>query len=212
MISALIKLPRHSKQLLMVVFDILVITSSLFAAFYLRLGYFYFPVEYERLFISILISPVLAIPIFFRFGLYREVIRYVSFESIWGIIQAVTLYAVIWGLLAFMVTNWTVFPRSVILINWLLVLLIIAGSRLFSRWLFLNINSLQKKSVLIYGAGAAGRELSIVLSQSKIYKPVAFIDDDSQIYHQTINGLKVFSKDELEGLIFKKKSSGSKYF
>jgi FlaA1/EpsC-like NDP-sugar epimerase len=209
MISALIKLPRHSKQSLMFVFDVFVITSSLFVAFYLRLGYFYFPVEYERMLISIFISPVIAIPIFFRFGLYREVIRYVSFESIWGIIQAVTLYAVIWGLMAFMLTNWTVFPRSVILINWLLVLITITGSRLFSRWIFLNINnnSLKTKNVLIYGAGSAGRQLSSVLNQSKEYKPVAFIDNDSQIYHQTINGLKIFSQDDLKGLIEKKNIS-----
>ncbi len=211
MIQALLKLPRHIKQTLMVLFDFFAIIACLFVAFFIRMGDFYYIFEIERLLWIIFSAPLLAVPIFFRFGLYHAVIRYVSFESIWSIIQAVTLYSMIWGLAAFMTTNWMVFPRSVILINWLLVLMIIVGSRLFSRWFFLKVNLgtsvLRTKYVLIYGAGSAGRQLSSALTQSKEYKPVAFVDDDIKMYHQYINGLEVYSKSDLKVLIKKKNIS-----
>ena len=211
MIQALLKLPRHIKQTLMVLFDFFAIIACLFVAFFIRMGDFYYIFEIERMLWIIFSAPLLAVPIFFRFGLYHAVIRYVSFESIWSIIQAVTLYSMIWGLAAFMTTNWMVFPRSVILINWLLVLMIIVGSRLFSRWFFLKVNLgtsvLRTKYVLIYGAGSAGRQLSSALTQSKEYKPVAFVDDDIKMYHQYINGLEVYSKSDLKVLIKKKNIS-----
>jgi FlaA1/EpsC-like NDP-sugar epimerase len=52
-----------------------------------------------------------------------------------------------------MVANWEAFPRSVILINWILVMMTIGGSRLFARWLLSETNTnnglLQKNNVLI---------------------------------------------------------------
>ena len=89
--------------------------------------------------------------------------------------------------------------------------MIIVGSRLFSRWFFLKVNLgtsvLRTKYVLIYGAGSAGRQLSSALTQSKEYKPVAFVDDDIKMYHQYINGLEVYSKSDLKVLIKKKNIS-----
>jgi FlaA1/EpsC-like NDP-sugar epimerase len=204
MIRALIQLPRKTKQVLLLLIDIVVIISSIFAAFYIRLGYVYFPLGDEKLLLMMLASPLLALPIFINFGLYREVTRYVGFKALWRIIQATSLYAILWGLLSFMFVVSDI-PRSVILINWLLIMMTIGSSRLYARWLLseTNVNnSLFKKSnVLIYGAGSAGRELSSALSQSLEYKLIAFIDDNSEFHHNFINGLVVYSQDNLEYLI-----------
>ena len=211
MVESLLKLSRLNKQALILLFDVVVIIGSLFAAFSIRLGYFYYPAGLygdEKLLLIMLTAPILALPIFIRFGLYRTVIRYVGFKSLWRINQATTLYAILWGLIAFMVAKWEAFPRSVILINWILVLLIINSSRLIARWLLskTNINNglLGKNNVLIYGAGAAGGQLSTALKESEEYTPVAFIDDSSEHYQHFINGLEVFSQDDLESLIEKK--------
>jgi len=42
-------------------------------------------------------APLVAIPIFVRFGLYRAVIRYIGFKELWAIVQAVSLYALVLG-------------------------------------------------------------------------------------------------------------------
>ena len=136
MIQTLLKLSRRNKKSLMLLFDFIAVIVSIFAAFSIRLGYLYYPNEDHNLMLVIFAAPLLALPIFIRFGLYHTVIRYAGFEALWRINQAITLYAISWGLIAFMVANWDAFPRSVILINWILVIFTISGSRLFVRWVF----------------------------------------------------------------------------
>ena len=200
MIKNLLKLPRKNKQALIFTFDLIAIIGSIFCAFSLRLGYWYYPVEDNSLLVLIFASPLLALPIFIRFKLYHQVVRYLSFKALWFILQAVSLYAILWGLIIFM-TAQEVVPRSVILINWLLVIISIGGSRLFARWLLEINNSSYKTNVLIYGAGSAGRQLSTALKESKEYKPVAFIDDARELNHHSIQGLDVFSQNDLSDLI-----------
>jgi FlaA1/EpsC-like NDP-sugar epimerase len=202
MVESLLKLSRNSKQALMLLFDVTSIIGCLFAAFSARFSQWYYPAGDNDLLLAIFAAPLLAVLIFIRFGLYRDVIRYMGFKALWRIAQAVTLYAILWGLIGFM-ANVGGIPRSVVLINWLLVIIVIGGSRLFARWLLSEVN-VNTNNVIIYGAGAAGRQLSTALNESNEYSPVAFIDDDYGIYRQSINGLQVYTKNDLEHLIKQK--------
>jgi FlaA1/EpsC-like NDP-sugar epimerase len=201
MIQNVHKLPRKTKQALMLLFDVSAIIGCLFVAFCMRLGYWFYPTGDIDLLLAIYASPLLALPIFIRFGLYREVIRYVGFNVLWRISQSVSIYAILWGLVTFMGAIDSI-PRSVILINWLLVIIVVIGSRLLVRRLLLEVNI--NNNVLIYGAGSAGIQLCTALKESSEYKPVAFIDDANENYRHSINGLKVYSQEDLEYLIDKK--------
>ena len=201
MIHAMLKLPRRIKQVLMLSFDICAVIFCLIASFSIRLEQFFFPNEGGLLLFSFFAAPILLLPIFVRFGLYHNVTRYLGLKDIWIIIQAVSLYAILWGLITFMVSIEGI-PRSVILLNWLLLIMIICGSRFFIRWLLSPNNT--HNNVIIYGAGSAGRQLSRALTSSTEYNPVAFIDDESKINHHTVEGLKVYSRVHLKTLIEKK--------
>jgi FlaA1/EpsC-like NDP-sugar epimerase len=197
MINLLLALSRRNKQAIMLAFDAFSIILIINIAFWIRLGNLFFSSGNDGLLILIYASPILALPIFTAFGLYREVVRYVGFNALWRIIQAASLYVVLWTLFIFMF-NIELVPRSVILINWALVIILIGSSRFLARWLLLaRVNN----NVIIYGAGSAGRQLSTALSHSKEYNPVAFIDDSSDINHHLINGLKVYFPDSLKHLI-----------
>ena len=198
MIQIITSLSRRNKQAIMLAFDATALICLIYAAFWIRLGYFFYPSGNELLLIVIYGSPLLAMPIFTGFGLYREVIRFVGFKALWNIIQASSIYAILWGLLVFM-ANIEDVPRSVILINWALVILVIGSSRLFARWLFSEATS--QNRVVIYGAGSAGRQLLNALKQSKEYNPIAFIDNSKSIHNTIINGLRVYSPDNLQRLI-----------
>lgn len=186
----------------MLLVDSVLIVMVLMLSFSIRLGYLFWP-ESDLIWL-IFASPVLAIPIFFHFGLYRAVIRYIGFNSLWGVFQATTLYALLWSVIGLLIAVEGI-PRSVILINWLLLIIAIGGSRMIARWLFSGSenakNTSKRINVLIYGAGAAGRQLSIALTQSAEYNPVAFMDDNSELIRQSINGIDVISRDGLEHLI-----------
>jgi FlaA1/EpsC-like NDP-sugar epimerase len=206
MILALINLSRRNKRTLMVLFDACTVIASIFLAFSLRLGHFYYPTGNNHLLLIMIASPILALPIFYAFGFYREVIRYVGFKALWQINQATTLYAVLWALISFMAVIDGI-PRTVILINWSIVLMSVGGSRFFARWVLSQENITnplsQKRNVLIYGSGSAGRELCTALYQSSEYNPVAFVDNSVELYRQSINGLEVFNEDDIEDLIQK---------
>jgi FlaA1/EpsC-like NDP-sugar epimerase len=205
LIDSIISLPRRSKQLVMILADSMLLVLILLFSFSLRLGHWYWP-EDTNLLLAIFSAPVIAFLIFVKFGLYRAIIRFIGFKVVWAIVQAVSIYAVIWGVIGFMIAVEGI-PRSVILINWVLTLLVIGGSRLGARWLFLethNSSNSQRKNVVIYGAGSAGRQLSTALMQSNEYSPVAFLDDESEMHGHFINGIEVISSSNLSRLINEK--------
>jgi len=178
--------------------------AILLASFSIRLGYLYFPGS--DLVWVVLAAPIIAVPVFARFGLYRAVIRYIGFKALWSIVQAVTLYALLWSMIGFMASIDGI-PRSVILINWLLGIITIGGSRMVGRWLLSEGQDKKMTRVIIYGAGSAGRQLSIALTQSAEYKPVAFIDDNAQLQRQSIHGIEVFLRKDIVHLIDQKNAT-----
>jgi len=204
--QTLTTLPRKYKRALLLIFDISAITISIFLSFSIRLGHFYLPSENSNFLALIFLALLIAIPIFIAFKLYFQVVRYVSFNSIWQLTKAISLYAVLWGLIVFMLALEGI-PRSVILINWLLSLTTICGSRLLARWILTEFSSysdnVYQTCVLIYGAGSAGRQLNDSLREAKDYKPIAFIDDSKELYGQSMNGLFIYSQDKIARLIEK---------
>lgn len=208
----------------MVLFDSICVVLVLISSFSMVKGFLYWP--RDELFWIIYGAPVIAIPVFFSFRLYRSVVRYIGFNALSSIGQAVTLYAVVWALFSLManhpymmlVLGITTDPfimsgsyfehtsRSVILINWMLTLITIGSSRLLARWLFgdSNLNTNRGKSkVIIYGAGSAGRQLSQALQLSTEYKHVAYVDDNKAKDGAYINNIPVFSYNSIEKIIEK---------
>ena len=229
MLSKLSNLSRLSKQLIMVFTDSILLILILWASYSIRLDLFYLPKDDTiRL---ILAAPIIGITIFSKFGLYKSVVRHIDIRSLWFLFLAVSLYALLWGLFSsFMRTDFIqekgffidIFPRSVSIINWLLALIVIVGTRIFARYLFndfikfsyfnnrsaKNLENLEnfddsKSRVLIYGAGSAGVQLASALSDSNVLVPVGFIDDNKDLEGNNISGLNVHSVNNVENLINK---------
>ena len=201
MTNDIINLSRVYKQLIIFLMDSVALIGVLLAAFSIRLGYWYWP-ENDLLWV-IFGAPLIAFPIFIQFGLYHGIVRFLGLQALWAIAKAVSLYALIWGVIGFMSAIEGI-PRSVILINWLLAVLSIGGLRMLARWMLSGISSrLENKNVIIYGAGSAGRQLAEALLQSAEYRPIVFIDDDKDLINQHINGIKVYDAGSIDLLIQK---------
>jgi len=204
LIGRIISLKRTNKQIVIILIDSFIIISALLISFSLRLDYWYFP--NGNVTWLIIGSPIIGIPIFHQFNLYSSIIRYIGFKALWSAVQAVSLFALVWGAAAFMTAVGGI-PRSVILINWVVLLAMILAFRLSARWILSKqqeVSSSNKKNVAIYGAGAAGRQLSIALTHSDEYNHVAFIDDNEQIHRKSIHGVEVYSTTNLDKLIIEK--------
>ncbi|MDI2591263.1 nucleoside-diphosphate sugar epimerase/dehydratase [Pseudomonas sp. 681] len=210
----LLQLPRRQKRLMQVVTDVLLVWAALWLAFVVRLGVdeIINPLrDHTWLFLC---APVVAIPLFIRFGLYRAVLRYFGNDALIEIVKAVSLSALILGVVVYWYSNHqNVVPRSIIFNYWWLSLLMIGGLRLAMRQYFLGDwftaaqhvpftsrdNGLPK--VAIYGAGAAGNQLVAALRMGRVMRPVAFIDDDGSIADRVISGLQVYKPKHIQRMI-----------
>jgi len=207
MLRYFLSLPRLKKQLIMVLIDSILLILIVFVSMSLRLGeiYIFSLTEQENPIIiwQFFVVPLISIPIFYQFGVYRITIRFIVFDSLRSIIEAVTLYSLICGVLLYLFPIYSM-PRSVILINWMLSIITIVSIRLIASKLLTPIGKgKNKKNVIIYGAGSAGRQLAVALNQSIEYLPIGFIDDSSELHKLSINGLIVFSPNALKKIIKK---------
>ena len=72
--APLLALPRSVKRLVVIVLDVFLAMVSVWAAFYLRIDQVGLP-KYQQMYVYLL-APLLAFPVFVRFGLYRAIFRY----------------------------------------------------------------------------------------------------------------------------------------
>ena len=146
----------------------------------------------------------LQMAIFWQFGLYRGIWRYASTGDLRRIVLAVALSAAVIPLLFWMLRLGLVIPRSVLVINPLLLILLMGGSRFVYRmWkeqgLYGGIR-LDGEPVLVLGAGDAAASLSKELSKSSDWRLVGFLDDNAERHGRTLNGIRVLGAlDSLPG-------------
>lgn len=201
-IVSLTSLPKHYKKLILILGDIVLLSCSLWLAYAIRLGDWW-PVNLNQALPLFIFIPLASIPIFLRMGLYRAVIRYIGQKAIIAIAKANTL-------LTFMFVLFVIFadvkgvPRSVFIIFWGISFLLIGGSRFVLRSLIhaREIDT-KKQTVIVYGAGTTGAEITKVLQIGNDYKPVAFLDDKSDLHGSEIHGVKVYPPEKLQQLIDK---------
>ncbi|MFT6588628.1 MAG: FlaA1/EpsC-like NDP-sugar epimerase [Cycloclasticus pugetii] len=192
---------RRVKRAVTLLFDFIVITLALWVAFSLRLGEFYWP-EGSVIWLFA-VAPFIATPIFIKLGLYRAIIRYIGFHSLWVVVKAVSLYSL---LIAFFVllAGIEVVPRSVHIINWLVTLFMVGGSRMLVRWWLAGAvpaNVGATRNVVVYGAGSSGTQVLDQLSIKNGMKVVAFIDDEPSLLGRQIRDIRVRPFSHLSRLI-----------
>jgi FlaA1/EpsC-like NDP-sugar epimerase len=146
-----------------------------------------------------------ALPLFIVFGLYRAIFRYSGLPALMTVVKAVAIYAAIYCF-AFTVISVPGVPRSVGIIQPLLLLVGVLMSRAFVRyWLggiYQNlVGQEQLPRVLIYGAGSAGRQLAAALKTSPEMVVVGMVDDDPLLHGQVLNGLKIHDPASITTLV-----------
>ena len=201
---SLLNLPRAVKRGLVMCVDVLICALSVWLSFGLRLDQ-WSGFQGER-WIVLAVSIGLSTPLFITFGLYRAIFRYIGSAVFLSMVRVYIIYAILF-FCAFTIVGVDNVPRSIGVIQPILLFIGIGISRYFVRYWLGGINNVQKSFhqaqaiALIYGAGSAGRQLAKGLSSNKDVIVKGFIDDDSHIQGSTINGIAVYPGNNLEELI-----------
>jgi FlaA1/EpsC-like NDP-sugar epimerase len=201
--NKLTNLSRIKKQLVMIFVDSILVILALLIAFSLRLEFLHWPKE--DIIWLIFASPILAVPIFIFNDMYHSMVRFIGSGAFLSIFKGVTIYALAWGLIDYLIAIDGLefvegIPRSVLFINWMLCFIVIGGSRAIANWLLVNQSQPSIKNVIIYGAGSAGMQLSNALKISDDYNQMAYVDDDQSIHGNFINGFQVFKPADISYL------------
>ncbi len=193
--------PRAVKRAVVVVVDVVLAVVATWIAFTLRLDQANWPVGAQWWVYGL--APVLAVPIFIRFGLYRAIFRYTGQAALKATGQAVGVYGVVLlgGLLW---QQWPGVPRSIGVLQPLIFLLLVGGSRAAARFWLANPFGATEVSggrLLIYGAGTAGVQTASAIGMSREFVLLGFLDDDPAKVGRSINGAPVFAPSEAPDVV-----------
>lgn len=140
---------------------------------------------------------------FVRFGLYKGVWRFASLPDLQRVLKAVFVASLLVASILFMFMPQHVVPRSVLILNPILLVLMVGGSRLLYRaWKDHALYGRTYKSgqpVLLLGAGEAAIALVKDLARSTEWRVVGMLDDNKSMNGRQLHGVKVLgSLSQLE--------------
>ncbi len=186
-------LGRRSKQLIMVLADVIAMPAALWTAFLLHAGSA--PGHQESYSWLYAASVLVTVPAFVRLGLYRAVIRFLGIHAALAIGVGVSVSTISLVAINYLLMDSSV-PLAVFAIYFALAVLYVGGSRFGAREL-LRLGNFSAAPVAIYGAGSAGAQLCASLLTSQHFRPVAFIDDNKKSHGARLCGLKVLGSEDL---------------
>ncbi len=188
----------HPRNFLALVHDVAAAAAVWCIAYWLR-----FNMEISELYVDgmlktlWLVLPLQAV-IFWRFGLYRGMWRYASVSDLQRILFAVGLSALILSALVFMAGWQDLVPRAVLILDPLLLVLVMGGSRFAYRaWKEHQLYGalhLRGEPVLVLGAGDAAVSLVKEMSRSAEWRVVGLLDDDPAKLGRVINDVRVLGR------------------
>jgi len=200
----IINLPRSVKRLILIAIDIVVLSLTVYLSLALRTDEFFSPSEgypladigARDIYTIIFLSPLVTIPVFVYFKLYRSITRYISYETYIKIFKASIISTIFWVSMI-SVLNLAI-PRSVILINFVISIAFVSLSRMIARnFLITRAYNVNYKNVLLYGVDETSIRVSELLKNITGIKLLGFISDDSRNKNTIVSDIPVYLKKDI---------------
>ena len=175
--------------------------AACYLSVFLRLGFF--PTRDTPFALMIAVSVALALPIFRAMGLYREIFSQTGVRALVAIGRACAVYTLLFATV-FTFVGVSGIPRTVSLIQPILLFVAISGSRVFARyWLIAAAPARRspRRRVLIYGAGSAGRQLAGAIAQSADMEVVGYFDDNPALIGSVLDGRRIHPPADLSWVV-----------
>lgn len=129
------------------------------------------------------------------FNLYQGIWRYVSVDDLKDIVKASAIASLVFVFVIIFSGRFIGYPRSIYLMNFVLLVLINGGTRFGIRLFRESFVPMADnvRNILIVGAGTAGNEIVKTLksARNKQYIPIGFIDQNKSLHGKQLQGVKV---------------------
>lgn len=196
----------YKRRIVEILLDFMLICIAYYSAYFLR---FEGELLHRNLFLikeSIVWIILIKMTVFFTFGLYRGVWRYISISDLLTIFKVVSVGSVASILFLTFKFRFQEYSRAVFFIDYILLLFLIAGIRIMFRLLGEFFSRAREKgdNILIFGAGDTGEMVMREIKRNKELKlnPVGFVDDDPSKMGNKIQGVAVLgNRDKIKDLV-----------
>jgi UDP-GlcNAc:undecaprenyl-phosphate GlcNAc-1-phosphate transferase len=193
----------YKRRIFEVLLDIVLIVLAYWSAYAIKFEPFSDSPAWKLFLRTLPVLVVVRLGAFLVLGVYRGIWRYTSMDDLMTFAKAVFAGSLLSVIILVFKFNFQGFSRAVFLIDALVMLLLLAGSRIafrfFRQVLPAGANTNKGKRVLIYGAGDAGELLlrELLNNRELRYTPVGFMDDDKNKHGKLIHGFRVFGGNGL---------------
>ncbi len=215
MFSALRRLNRPTVAY---IHDLVMAALSFVLSLYLRVGADFSDYGFEFLVVGTAAFAAIAGLVYLWIDLYRGIWRYASINDLLAIVRAVTLIILVFLPVMFLTTRLADLPRSVVVINWFVLIILLAAPRILYRLLkdgrfdlSYHATEDQRIRVLLVGAGA-GAEMFIQAMSRRTrseYKVVAILDEAERRIGRHILGVPIMGTvNELSAVVGKLRGRG----
>ena len=203
-IRSLTELPLAAKRPIAVGADVVLMLFATWLAYSLRYETLHRPSSLQWL--PYLLAPLLAVPVFTFFGVYKAIFRHSGLPALATLVKAVVIYGLSFAAVLIYLRLPDV-PRALGALQPMLALLFVGGWRAVVRAWFVGggrVARASRQKVLIYGAGSAGTGLLAALQSSQEMQVAGFIDDDRRLHKRLINGVPIHSLDAVARIVERK--------
>ena len=199
----------NNRNIIVFTHDLIAIASSWISAFLIRFNFEIPEAHFISMISNLWLVLIVQGIIFLIFRVHRASWRYSSISDVRTITIAILFSSlVLAGYFTFYFENQPVIPRSIILVNPLLLLLIMIGSRIIYRALreYREYGSplIKPKNAIIIGTSKEGIDLAKVLSRNPNWHVVGLLGSDISLKGREVSGIKVLGAIELLPKLFKK--------
>src|SRR6267142_5081071 len=192
----------YKRRIFEVLLDVVLIVLAYWSAYAIKFEPFSNSPAWKLFLRTLPVLVVVRLAAFLFFGVYRGIWRYTSIDDLMAFGKAVAAGSVISLVIVLFKFRFQGYSRAVFLIDALVMLLLLTGSRIafrFFRQVLPAANGDQSRRVLIYGAGDAGELLlrELLNNRDLCYTPAGFMDDDPKKQGKVIHGFRVFGGNGL---------------
>lgn len=196
----------HKRRVMELCLDLVFICIAYYSAYFLRFEGVLLASNLYLIRESLIWVILIKMSVFFLFGLYRGVWRYISVSDLLTMFKVVTLGSVGSILFLTFVFRFKDYSRAVFFIDWIMLLFFISGERIIFRVIseFFSRTHAEGNNVLIFGAGDTGEMVMREIKRNKSlkYNPIGFIDDDLGKKGNKIQGVAVIgSRNSINDLV-----------
>ncbi len=187
----------YKRRIFEVLLDVVLIVLAYWSAYAIKFEPFSSSPAWKLFLRTLPVLVVVRLAAFLVFGVYRGIWRYTSMDDLMTFAKAVTAGSIVSMTIVLFKFRFQGFSRAVFAIDALVMLLLLAGSRIafrFFRKVIPAVGTETGRRVLIYGAGDAGELLlrELLNNRELRYAPIGFIDDDPSKHGKLIHGFRVF--------------------